>query len=220
MGKADNLITAGLTGGIATGKSTVSGFLEKMGAVIIDADRIARQAVQKGTAAWQRILAHFGPAVLTDAGEINRPYLAEIVFARPREKQVLESIVHPFVFEQIRKETRSIAQINPETVIVQDVPLLIESGMYQKQSLIILVYAPESVQLERLIRRNGFSPEEALARIRAQMPIEDKRRFAHMVIDNSKTISDTEAQTEALYRLLKQRVERRLSSEPPVDRFC
>lgn len=198
------MIIAGLTGGIATGKSTVSAILKQCGAIIIDADRIAHAVVKKGLPAWKRIVAHFGKQILLPDGEIDRPGLGNIIFNHPDQKEKLNQMVHPAVFEEMDRQLRDIERQNPESVVISDIPLLIESGMHTGFSEIILVYIPESLQLQRLMTRDSLSQAQAYTRIRAQMPIEKKKHFATMIIDNSNSLENTRNQTFAIYqRLLK-----------------
>jgi len=194
----------GLTGGIATGKSTVSAILKNAGAVIIDADRIARRVVKKNLPAYRQILAHFGESVLLPDGEINRAALGNLIFNDSRKKQLLNSIVHPHVQKETDRQLRYIAKKNPNALVILDIPLLLEAGMRKDLSEVIVVYAPEHIQIKRLMERDYISQEDALARIRSQMPIEKKKSLATMVIDNSGPIEDTRKQTLEILQRLKQ----------------
>jgi dephospho-CoA kinase len=185
------LVIAGLTGGIASGKSTVSAFLEDAGAVIVDADKIARDVVQKDRPAWREIVDAFGRSILLPDGEINRTLLGEIIFNDPDRKQVLNRIVHPRVISETAARLAEIEKKKPNSVVILDVPLLIESGMDTGLSDIIVVYVPEPVQIERLMGRDAMTHGQALARIRSQMPIEEKKKRASIVIDNSGSRENT-----------------------------
>ena len=196
------LIVAGLTGGIASGKSTVAAMLAEVGARIIDADRIARNVVQPGHAAFKAVRAHFGEAVLQSDGQIDRSRLGAIVFHDPRARRELEQIVHPFVFRQMTAELEKLAAAQPGAVVILDIPLLIESGRHTTMPFVVLVHVPEAIQLARLMRRDGLSPAEARARIRSQMPIEAKRAHANAIIDNSGSRAATRRQVGRLYRSL------------------
>jgi len=198
------LIIAGLTGGIATGKSTVSICFQEQGAVIIDADRIAREVVGKDLPAWREIRDHYGSTILLPGGEIDREKLGRIVFHDPRQRAVLNRIVHPHVFKEMDNQVRRMHRRNPDPVVIQDVPLLIESGMHTRMAKIILVYAPNPVQLQRLMNRDGVSEADARARISSQMDIEEKRHLADFVIDNRGTRQETREQTRAVYDALKR----------------
>ncbi|MDJ0884976.1 MAG: dephospho-CoA kinase [Desulfobacterales bacterium] len=196
------LVVAGLTGGIASGKSTVAGMLREAGARIVDADRIAREVVQPGRKAWKAVRARFGEGVLQPDGTLDRGKLGHLVFQDHALKAVLEDIVHPFVFRQMAADLRHIAAAHPGAVVVLDIPLLIESGLHTVLPLTVLVHVPAAVQLERLIRRDSLSEVEARARIRAQMPIDAKRVHADVIIDNTGPRAATHRQALALYRRL------------------
>ena len=201
------MIVAGLTGGIATGKSTVSAIFESAGAIIVDADHIAREVVRKEMPAWHKIVEHFGRDILLPGGEINRPMLGDIVFNNPVKKEILNDIVHPFVKAETRKRLNQVKRAAPKAVVILDVPLLIESGMHKGLSEVIVVYAPEHIQLQRLKKRDHLSQTEALARIRSQMPIEEKKKLASIVIDNTGIKDKTRAATLDIYQYLKGKVQ-------------
>lgn len=199
------MIVAGLTGGIATGKSTVSRMLASMGAGVVDADRIARQVVARGLPAWQRIVTAFGRGVLLPEGEINRPVLADMVFGHPDKQATLNRIVHPEVRLEMRRRVERLRQSKSTDVAILDVPLLIEAGWHDDLNEIILVYAPELLQLQRLMARDGLSQGDASRRIGSQMPIDQKRALSTIVIDNSGSLEATREQAEAVYARLCKR---------------
>lgn len=196
------MVVAGLTGGIATGKSTVAAIFEEAGARLIDADRIAREAVRKGSPAHRDIVAHFGMDVLLGDGEIDRKRLAVIIFNNPAAQRALEHIVHPQVKQEVDRRVALIRRQAPDALIILDIPLLFEAGMQRGLDAVIVVYAPEHLQLARLMARDGLTEPEALARIRAQMPIESKRALATRVIDNSGSREQTRQQALEIYRQL------------------
>ena len=193
------MFIAGLTGGIASGKSTVSAMFRRVGAVIIDADIIARQVVTPEMPAWKAIVQAFGRGVLLTDGRIDRARLGEIVFNDRRLREVLERIIHPRVRAEIQAQLHVLSARTPSAVVIQDVPLLIEAGMTEGLAEIMLVYAPRHIQLERLIRRDGISRADAQLRIDAQMPMAAKRRQATLIIDNAGERDATEKQVAALY---------------------
>ncbi len=195
---------AGLTGGIASGKTTVSAILKHAGAEIVDADAIAHAVVRKGLPAWHKIIAYFGKKVLLPNEEINRSCLADIIFRNPEHKETLNKIVHPFVFEEVEQQIQEVKRNKPLAPVIADVPLLIESGIHSDFSEIILVYVPEYLQLQRLMQRNRLSKDEAMLRIRSQMPIEEKKRFATIIVDNSGNIENTGILTMSVYQKLLQ----------------
>ncbi|QKS72024.1 dephospho-CoA kinase [Paenalkalicoccus suaedae] len=183
----------GLTGGIATGKSTVSKMFEEFGIPVVDADIISREVVMPGKVAYQEIVDHFGERVLLEDRTINRPELGNIIFSDEKERLVLNDIVH----KEVRKELRAKAEALLEeghTHVVMDIPLLIESELYYLVDTVVVVYIPEGEQLERLMRRNDFTEDEATSRIRSQLSIESKREKANVVIDNSATLAETKEQ--------------------------
>lgn len=196
------MVVAGLTGGIATGKSTVAAIFEKAGARLIDADRIAREAVRKDSPAYREIVAHFGAEVLQENGELDRKRLAAVIFGDLGEQRALERIVHPRVKEEIDLGIERVRQQAPDALLIVDIPLLYEAGMQQGLDAVIVVYAPENLQIERLMARDGLTRPAAVARIRAQMPIESKRALATYLIDNSGSMESTRAETLEVYRQL------------------
>lgn len=199
------MVVAGLTGGIATGKSTVAAFFASAGAELIDADKIAFDVVRKGTDVWHEIVGHFGEGVLLGDGQIDRVCLGNIIFHDHKQKACLDGIVHPAVLEQIDLKIRRLEKDFSEGVVIVDVPLLIEADMYRNMPEVILVYAPERVQIERLMARNSLSEKDALARIRSQMSIEEKKAYASIVIDNSRSLDKTRERTLAVYDGLKMK---------------
>lgn len=193
----------GLTGGIATGKSTVSRFFTEAGARVIDADRIARDMVVQGRPEWRKIVDRFGESILLPNGDIDRVRLGDIVFNDPDARSALNQIVHPPVFDEINRTIDRISAESPDTVIILDVPLLIESGMKRDLALVILVYTSPEIQLQRLMNRDEIPEKDALARIQSQMPIDAKKQYADMVIDNSGSVEQTRNQTFHIYENLK-----------------
>lgn len=198
------MIVAGLTGGIATGKSTVAAIFQECGARLIDADRIAREAVRKGSPAYNEIILHFSAGILLDDGEIDRKRLAAIIFTDPSAQHALEQIVHPLVRREIDRRLTLARRQTPQALVILDIPLLFESGMDPGLNAIIVVYAPEPIQFERLMARDSLAAADALARIRAQMPIESKKSLATYLIDNSGSFASTRAQTLEVYRRLAE----------------
>ena len=194
----------GLTGGIATGKSTVCAILENAGAVIIDADRIARKLVKKNLPAYRQIVDTFGESILLPDGEINRTALGDLIFNDPRKKQLLNKIVHPQVGKETDRQLKRIEKSNPHALVILDIPLLLESGLHKNLSEVIVVYTPEHIQINRLMQRDHISQENALARIHSQMPIEEKKKLATIVIDNSGMLEDTRKQTLEIFQRLKE----------------
>lgn len=202
------MIIAGLTGGIASGKSTVSGFLAEAGARIIDADTIAREVVKPGTPAHDEIIAFFGRSILLAHGEIDRQRLGDIIFNDSAKKTHLEEIIHPRVYRRIEEMIAEIAARAPDAVVILDIPLLLEARMERNLAEVIVVYLPEHLQLQRLMARDHIDANAALARIHAQMPIEEKRHLATIVIDNSGSLAATRSQAQAVFNHLDRQSKR------------
>lgn len=202
------MIVAGLTGGIASGKSTVSAFLSEAGAAIVDADKIARDAVTRGRPAWKAVVEHFGKAMLRPDGEIDRKRLGDIIFNDPEQKERLNQIVHPEVILETARQLGRIRGQSPEAVAVLDVPLLIEARMHEELDEIIVVYIPQTLQVQRLMKRDNIDRVDALARIRSQMSIEEKKGYATLLVDNSGPLSATRKRSMEIYCHLKARAER------------
>lgn len=190
-------LTIGLTGGIASGKSTVSKMLTDLGIPVIDADIEARLAVEQGETAYNDIVRYFGEDILNQEGNIDREKLGSIVFHDEEKRNALNSFVHPAVRERMLVKVERAKQ-NSEKAIVLDIPLLIEGNLQYMADKILLVYVNEETQLQRLMERNQYSKEEALARIKSQMPIGEKIKYADQVIDNNGTIAETKQQLEQI----------------------
>jgi len=181
----------GLTGGIACGKSTVSQMLVSRGALLVDADQIARDVVEPGSPVLERVAAHFGQAVLQADGALNRKQLGEIVFKNPQARKELEGLLHPPIRARMRELMETAEHEQPQRLVVVDVPLLYESGLQAMFQEVLVVYVPRQVQIERLMQRDGITESAALDRLNAQMSIEEKRKLADYVIDNSGTQEQT-----------------------------
>lgn len=184
----------GLTGSIATGKSTVAAILKAKGAIIIDADEIAKQVVAPGEPGYNAVKKHFPRAIKPD-GWLNREYLAQVIFSDRNRRQRLESIIHPLVIDRIKGDTK----IYDDQIVFADIPLLFETNCQAWLDAVWVVYTPLEVQLSRLQKRDGLSKQEALLRINAQMSIERKRKLADYVIDNSNTLEQTKIQIDKLW---------------------
>jgi dephospho-CoA kinase len=180
-------VRVGLTGGVASGKSTVSALLRELGAVVIDADQLAREVVARGTPGLEKVVEAFGTDVLTAEGEMDRAKVGTIVFADEERRRVLESIVHPLVFERIVALESAAGEAD---LVVHDIPLLAESGRAATFDAVIVVDAPPEVQVERIVGDRGWTRADAEARIAAQATREDRRAIATYVIDNTGTLDD------------------------------
>lgn len=179
----------GLTGGIASGKSTVARLLAEQGAVVIDADQLAREVVARDTPGLARVVEAFGPEVLTPEGDLDRLAVGRLVFGDEAKRKVLEGIVHPLVFERYAE----LEQNAPDgAIVVHDIPLLAESGRGEGFDAVLVVDAPEELQVERMLRDRGMTEDDARARIAAQATREQRRAIATHVIDNTGSLAALE----------------------------
>ncbi|MBO0858209.1 MAG: dephospho-CoA kinase [Chloracidobacterium sp.] len=197
------MLKIGLTGGIATGKSYVLSVLSELGCDVIDADTIAHRAIEQGRPAYFDIIDHFGRDILNEDGSINRAALGAVVFTNKSARERLNEIVHPRVYEAQVEWFEEIARRDPDTIGVVDAALMIETGSYRRFDKIIVVHCGAELQLRRLIERNGFTREQAQARISAQMPSEEKLKYADYSIDTSNGFEDTRVQVEKVYEQLR-----------------
>jgi dephospho-CoA kinase len=198
------MLKVGLTGGIATGKSYVLGVLSELGCEVLDADQTARQVVEPGQPAFSEIVVHFGQQVLGQDGKLDRAKLGAVIFASATEREKLNSIVHPRVYEAQAGWMESVFQQNPQTIAVIDAALMIETNSYKRFDKIVVVYCEPQIQLERLMARNHLSHAEAQARISAQMPSAEKLKYADFSINTSLGYEDTRERVESLYEKLKE----------------
>lgn len=186
-------IVVGLTGGIASGKSTVSAIFREMNIPVIDADQIAKEVVQNGRVAYSKIVEAFGKEILQEDLEINRAALGQIIFHNEQERQKLNSIVHPEVRSEMLKQKEQLIAEQYQLVVL-DIPLLFESKLTYLVDQVIVVHVNELVQLERLQKRNNLSKEDALARIKSQLSLTEKAKMADFIIDNNGSIDETKEQ--------------------------
>jgi dephospho-CoA kinase len=198
------MVRVGLTGGIASGKSMAAEELAARGAVIIDADLLAREVVEPGTPALAAIIDRFGPEVVRD-GQLDRARLAQIVFADPLARRDLERIVHPAVRARAAELERAAGDA---AVVVHVIPLLVETGQHQDFDLVVTVDADHETQIQRLMLRNGLSRAEAESRIAAQASREDRKRAADVVLDNTRSLAQLREQIDALWAELSSAVAR------------
>lgn len=189
----------GLTGGIASGKSTASAILRRFGASIIDADAIAHRLMEPGGPLYEAYRAHFGAGVIRPDGQLDRRRIGQIAFAAPAEKRWLDAAAHPVIRAAMQQELAE-AEAAGEPVAVLDIPLLFETGWQAHVDETWLIDVPEPLQLARLEKRNGYSREEALLRIAAQMPLTKKRQLADVIIDNSGTEQDLAEKLRRLWQ--------------------
>lgn len=191
-----------LTGGIASGKSTIARRLEEHGAVVIDADAIVRDVQRPGSEVLERIAAEFGAQVLAPSGELDRATLAAVVFSDAAARERLNAIVHPAVRSESQRRFDAALAAQEDAVVVYDVPLLVEARVDDPWDLIVVAHAPAAVRADRLQRLRGMTAAQAADRIAAQVPDEQRLAIADVVIDTSGSLDDTTAQTDALWRRL------------------
>jgi dephospho-CoA kinase len=199
------MLLVGLTGGIASGKTVVAARFGEHGAVVVDADAIAREVVEPGTPALARIAEEFGPGVIAADGSLNRPALGAIVFADPAKLAVLNAITHPAVLELSQRRFAEAGAADPDAVVIYDVPLLTEVRGKAEFDVVVVVSAPEETRIERMVTLRGMARDEAERRIRSQVSDEERRALADFVIESGGTMDETLAQTDAVWEQLHQR---------------
>jgi dephospho-CoA kinase len=202
----------GLTGGIASGKSTVDAMLKDLGAYIIDTDRAAHEIVMPNQPAWYEVVDHFGSGIMLSDGSINRKVLAEIIFRNPAERLQLEKITHPYIEAQVAAGVEKAERFGHKFVVI-DIPLLFEVGWQQKVDEIWVIYVNAEVQLARLKNRNQLTEQQAMDRICAQMEIEEKIKQADVVIDNTFDVENTKKQVVTEWDKLCRKVKNLPESE-------
>ncbi|GAA2117755.1 dephospho-CoA kinase [Nocardioides bigeumensis] len=193
------ILRVGLTGGVASGKSTVSAILAGLGAVVVDADLLAREVVARGTDGLAEVVAAFGEGVLTPEGDLDRPAVGAIVFGDAEQRRRLEAIIHP----RVRARAAEIeAAAPPGSIVVHDIPLLVETGQAAGFDAVVVVDAPSDLQVERMTSTRGMSEADAQARIAAQATREDRLAAATFVVDNAGSMDDLRQQVEQVYAAL------------------
>ncbi|HEY0544695.1 MAG TPA: dephospho-CoA kinase [Pyrinomonadaceae bacterium] len=197
------MLRVGLTGSIGVGKSFVSAVLGELGCHVIDADATAREVVAAGSEGLKKVVETFGESVLQADGTLDRARLGAIIFADEKQRQLLNAILHPFIIAAQDEQLREWEAVDPDGIGVVDAALMIESGGYLRFDKLIVVHCRPEVQLARLMARNNLTREEAEQRVRAQMPQEEKMRYADFLIDNSGDVAETRKQTEEVYQALR-----------------
>ena len=203
------MLIVGLTGGIASGKSLVAQVLRDMGAQIIDADKIVHSLLSSGEEACNEVIVHFGETIRLPDGSIDRRKLGDIIFNHPEERTWLNNCIHPRVFQAYKQKVRHLIDRQPDSIVVLDAALLIETGYNRYMDKLIVVYADQQDQVKRLMERDRFTLEQALARISSQMPLDEKRKYADYVIDNTGTREASEQQTREVFEKLRQEAGKR-----------
>ncbi|MFP4597680.1 MAG: dephospho-CoA kinase [Persicimonas sp.] len=213
MGTVENFVIVGLTGGIASGKSTVAAMLEDLGTPVIDADQIAREVVEPGEPALEEIREAFGEEVIDEDGALDRPALGEVVFGDANARKRLEAITHPRIGQRMMERANELREADHRWV-VYDAALIVENGMHRWLDSLIVVAADPEVQLDRLLARDDISAEQAQSRIDSQMPLEDKITVADYVVDNNGTLEDTRRQVEDIHTQIDEAVRTRGTAKP------
>jgi dephospho-CoA kinase len=201
------MLIVGLTGGIASGKSLIAGIFKDLGAHIIDADRIVRDLLEPGQDAWKEVSGYFGDDIMMPDRGIDRRKLGQIVFSDPAKREWLNQCLHPRVFEAYAAQVKRLCARTPDAIVVFDAALLMETGFHKKMDKTVLVYAHADQQLARLMERDRFTREQALARIQSQMPISEKRGYADYVIENTGTREEAERRAREVFARLKEETE-------------
>ena len=197
------VLRVGLTGGIAAGKSTVGRIFTSLGAVVLDADEIAHLLVEKGAPAYDLVVETFGREILRADGSIDRPALGRIIFSSPERRAKLESILHPLIREEEAVRIARLIESGQGRIIVTNAALLIETGFYRDYHRVVVVHCEPQIQVERILRRDGLTEEEARVRIAAQMDAREKIKVAHYAIDTTPGFAATETRARAVFRHLQ-----------------
>ncbi|NLC77074.1 MAG: dephospho-CoA kinase [Clostridia bacterium] len=193
----------GLTGGIGSGKSTVAAMLRELGAVVIDADQVARQVVRPGGKALAAIVEHFGEQVLSPDGTLNRPVLGAIIFQDENKRKLLNRITHPVIKEEIATHLEEIQAADPQAVVIIEAPLLIEAGMTEMVDEIWVVTVEPGIQVKRVMERDKLDYEAALRRVESQMTNEERLQYSQVEISAGKSLAEVRQQVEQEWRRLK-----------------
>ena len=198
------MLIVGLTGGIASGKSTISDMFKKEGAYIIDIDGISREVVKPGKPAWNDVVHAFGKEVLNEDQTLNRKNLAEIVFSDEEKRKELEDIIHPKINKERLKQIGKIKKKNTRAIIMVDIPLLIETNKQNTVDKVVLVYVSPQSQIARLMKRDGLSLEDAHKRLDAQMPIKNKKKYAYYIINNEGPLEKVQKKVKEIFQNLRK----------------
>lgn len=199
------MLNVGLTGGIASGKSTAAEMFREKGAYLIDFDVLVYSVQEPGASAWEGIVESFGSEILREDRTINREKLGAIIFNDREKRERLNSIVHPLIFEEWERQISNIKKENPDAIIVSDIPLLIEVGKVGAVDVVVLVYVSAEEQVRRLMKRGGYNREEALIRLDSQMPIDEKLMYSDFVIDSGGSLEETREQVDDIWGRLLER---------------
>ena len=203
------MLRVGLTGGLASGKSFAASEFERLGCAVLHADRLGHAILAEDAAVLGEVTAAFGQGVLRADGAIDRKTLAGVVFASKDKLERLNAIVHPRVFERVEGFFRQVARRDPSAVALVEAAIMVETGSYRRYDRVVLAACPREAQIDRFVRREGGTRDDAEARLGRQMPLEDKRKFADFVIDTSGSEAETLEQVRGVYRQLRSEAETR-----------
>jgi dephospho-CoA kinase len=206
------MLIIGLTGGIATGKSTVVAMFERRGARILDFDVMARVVVEPGTPALKDIVAYFGQSVLKKDRTLDRTKVGEIVFGDAEKRKTLEGFIYPRLFEEYARRVKEIEEKHPDALVLVDTPLLFEANLEHMFEKIIVVHSTREEQIERIVERDGLGREDAFRRLEAQMPTEEKLKRADYIIHNSGSLEDVESEVDEIWETLQDLRERKANN--------
>lgn len=198
------MLTVGVTGGVASGKTTVSRIFEEEGAYLIDADQIARELVRPKTPAWRELIRAFGKEILEKSGTLNRKRLAEIAFSDPEKRGLLNRILHPRIKREMEKRARQIGQKDPDAIVIFDVPLLVETGFHHEVDQVVVVISKEAQQIQRMKKRSGLSEKETRRILSSQLEKEEKMKVADFVIRNEGSIKETRQKAKEVFQELRK----------------
>lgn len=198
------MLIVGLTGGVASGKTTVSKIFKEEGAYLIDADQIARELVQPHSPTYHEIIRVFGKEILEEDGTVHRKRLADRVFSDPEQRRWLNQILHPRIKEEMERRIKGIAQKDPEGIVVVDAPLLVETEIHREMDKVVVITSREEQQIERLRERAGLTPEETRKIISSQMDLEEKVKMADFVIRNEGSLKETRRRAREVFQELKK----------------
>ncbi|WP_447971667.1 dephospho-CoA kinase [Nitrospira sp. M1] len=205
-----DMLIVGLTGGLASGKTTLAQIFQHYGAWIIDADRLTREVVKPHRVAWKDIIRTFGRGILTEQNTVNRAALADVVFDNPRKLRQLTDILYPRVAREQARLVRQVFQDNPEAVIIYDAAMLIESEAYTRMDRVVVVTANRQIQIQRACRRTGMSRAEAIRRLQHQMPLLEKKQYADHVINGALPLTRLRPIVRTLYRLFQKEARQKI----------
>ena len=198
------MLRVGLTGGLASGKSSVGHILVELGCHLLEADKVGHRVLQPGAAAYAPVVAHFGPTILDAAGRIDRKKLGAIVFSHPAELEALNKIVHPLVFAEQERWFAAIAAQDPGAIAIIEAAIMVETGSYNRYDKLILAHCGQQQQVARAMARDGLSEAAVRDRLARQMPLADKKRYADYLIDTSGPREQTRAQVAQLHTTLRK----------------